>query len=72
MAEAEAKLKLQPEDEVLKTSGNKLNLTVLVSISELVAFLLPEKHGMGVSSLPKSTETNTNFNISTKGSLFLV
>jgi hypothetical protein len=72
VASAEAKLKLQPENEVLRTSGTKLHLTVLVSITELVATLLPEKDGMGVSSPPRSRETNTNLNISTKGSLFLV
>ncbi|KAI0547032.1 hypothetical protein F4679DRAFT_378085 [Xylaria curta] len=48
VASAQTKLKLDPENESLKACVNNLNLTVLMSVSELVGSLLPEKHAHSV------------------------
>ncbi|KAK3379140.1 hypothetical protein B0T24DRAFT_646818 [Lasiosphaeria ovina] len=48
VASARTKLKLQPDDEVLKACGSRLDVTILVSVSELVGSLLPSKHAQRV------------------------
>ncbi|KAI1180209.1 hypothetical protein F4777DRAFT_365194 [Nemania sp. FL0916] len=48
VASAQTKLKLEPKNEAIKACGEKLNLTILTSISELVGSLLPERHARSV------------------------
>ncbi|KAI0451129.1 hypothetical protein F5B21DRAFT_392535 [Xylaria acuta] len=48
VASAQTKLKLEPKNEALKACGNKLNVAILISVSELVGSLLPERHAHSV------------------------